>query len=82
MSLGASSRRLGWRQYLQTSLASALGVHRNRVCHWEQGEAIIGLQAAMRVVGVLRCDLNCILPGSSFVWGRNCQSDLQFATRR
>ena len=54
----------------QMALADALEVHRNRVSHWEHGEGMVSLQLAMQIVGVLRCDLNTLLPASSFVWGR------------
>jgi DNA-binding XRE family transcriptional regulator len=54
----------------QAALADALEVHRNRIYHWETGESIMSLHMALKIVGVLRCDLNCLLPSSSFVWGR------------
>jgi DNA-binding XRE family transcriptional regulator len=54
----------------QTGLAETLGVHRNRVHYWETGAAQVSLMMALRIVGVLRSDLNALLPSTSFVWGR------------
>jgi transcriptional regulator with XRE-family HTH domain len=54
----------------QGGLADALGVHRNRVHHWETGAATVSLLMVLRIVGVLRGDLNALLPSTSFVWGR------------
>jgi transcriptional regulator with XRE-family HTH domain len=56
--------------FSQTGFGDAVGVHRNTIAHWEKGEALISLLDAMRIVGVIHCDLNCLLPGSAFVWGR------------
>lgn len=54
----------------QCSLADALGVHRNQIWRWESGDSQVDLLMAMRIVGVLRCDMNTLMPGTAFVWGR------------
>lgn len=54
----------------QTGLAETLGVHRNRVHHWETGSAQVSLMMVLRIVGMLGSDLNALLPSTSFVWGK------------
>jgi DNA-binding XRE family transcriptional regulator len=54
----------------QTGLATAIEVHRNTIEHWERGQAQVTIFDALRIVGVLRIDLNLLLPSTSFTWGR------------
>lgn len=68
----------------QAGLAETLGVHRNRVHHWETGAAQVSLFMVLRIVGVLRGDLNSLLPATSFVWGRELpkRPPVRYATLR
>lgn len=59
------------RQMSQGGLAVELGVHRNTICRWEQGESAIDLWLLMRVADVLSIPHEQLLPARRLVWGES-----------
>lgn len=63
--------------FSQTALASEIGVHRNSLCHWEQGDAGCPLWMLLRIAYTLQVNYVLLTPGREFVWGK----DLERAAR-
>ena len=55
--------------FSQTVLACEIGVHRNTLMRWEDGDAGVPLWHLMRIAYVLRLGHMIFLPGRELVWG-------------
>lgn len=55
--------------FSQVTLAVEVGVHRNTLMRWEDGEAGVPVWHLMRIAYVLRCNHFEFLPGREFTWG-------------
>ncbi len=53
----------------QQALAAELGVHRNEIYRWEDGESAMLLWMLMRVADVLSCKPNFLVPSQEYTWG-------------
>lgn len=57
------------RGFSQTTLAAEIGVHRNTLMRWEDGEASLPLFMILRIAYTLRVTHLALLPGRDMVWG-------------
>ena len=57
------------RGFSQSTLAAEIGVHRNTVARWEDGEAGVPLWHLLKTAYVLRISHLVLLPPRDMVWG-------------
>lgn len=55
--------------FSQTAMALEIGVHRNTLMRWEDGDAGVPLWHLLRIAYVLRVNHLMLLPGRELVWG-------------
>ena len=57
------------RGFTQIDLAAEIGVHRNTLSRWEDGDGSPDVWMLLRISYVLRSNILIFLPGRELVWG-------------
>ena len=73
----AFNRKLGYkivqkrkqRGWTQSAMALEIGVHRNTLERWEQGEHVCPPWMLLRIADVLCCSHVLLLPAREYTWG-------------
>ena len=55
--------------FTQIALAAEIGVHRNTLSRWEDGDGSPDVWMLLRIAYVLRMNILVFLPGRELVWG-------------
>ena len=57
----------------QDDLALLVGIHRNTVSRWEEGDAAVPIWNLLRVCDILCCQHLLLLPAREYIWGKDLE---------